>query len=49
MEDASRVEVLSGLSEGDMVIVGNRSSFRNGEKVEPKEVDSAPKKVEDKR
>jgi RND family efflux transporter MFP subunit len=49
MEDASRVEVLSGLSEGDMVIVGNRSSFRNGEKVEPKEVDSAPKKAEDKR
>jgi RND family efflux transporter MFP subunit len=49
MEDASRVEVLSGLSEGDMVIVGNRSSFRNGEKVEPKEVDSAPKKAEGKR
>jgi len=40
MEDARRVEVLSGLSQGDMVIVGNRSSFRNGQKVEPKEIES---------
>jgi RND family efflux transporter MFP subunit len=48
MEEASRVEVLSGLSEGDMVIVGNRSSFRNGEKVEPKEVGSTPRKAEGK-
>jgi RND family efflux transporter MFP subunit len=48
MEDASRVEVLSGLSEGDMVIVGNRSSFRTGEKVEPREVGTAPRKAEGK-
>jgi RND family efflux transporter MFP subunit len=48
MEDASRVEVLSGLSEGDMVIVGNRSSVRNGEKVEPREMGSMPGKVEGK-
>lgn len=48
MEDASRVEVLSGLSEGDLVIVGNRSSFRNGEKVEPRDVGSAPRKGEGK-
>jgi len=40
MEDARRVEVLSGLSQGDMVIVGNRSSFRTGQKVEPKEIES---------
>ena len=48
MEDASRVEVLSGLSEGDMVIVGNRSSFRSGEKVQPKDVQSGPEKAEGK-
>jgi RND family efflux transporter MFP subunit len=48
MEDASRIEVLSGLSEGDMVIVGNRSSVRNGEKVEPSEVGSVPGKAEGK-
>jgi len=30
--------VLSGLAEGDRVIVGNQSQFRNGEKVVPKEV-----------
>ncbi len=46
IEDAARVEVLSGLAEGDMVIVGNRSSFRSGEKVEPKEVKSAQGKAE---
>jgi RND family efflux transporter MFP subunit len=48
MEDASRVEVLSGLSEGDMVIVGNRSSVRNGEKVEPREMGPMPGRVEGK-
>ncbi len=48
MEDAARVEVLSGLSEGDMVIVGNRSSFRSGEKVQPKEVQAGPEKAEGK-
>lgn len=45
MEDAARVEVLSGLAEGDMVIVGNRSSFRSGEKVQPKEVQAGPEKT----
>lgn len=38
LQGKSRVEVLSGLNEGDRVIVGNRSQFRNGEKVQPKEV-----------
>lgn len=32
------VEVLSGLNEGDRVIIGNQSQFRNGEKVTAKEV-----------
>ena len=34
----SRVEVLSGLTDGERIIVGNQSQFRNGEKVVPKEV-----------
>src|SRR5215831_1436835 len=38
LEGKSRVEVRSGLIEGDRVVVGNRSQFRDGEKVEPKEV-----------
>jgi RND family efflux transporter MFP subunit len=38
LQGKSRVEVLSGLLEGDRVIVGNQSQFRNGEKVAPKEV-----------
>ncbi len=36
IEDADRVEVLSGLREGDRVIVGNLSSFQAGEAVNPK-------------
>ena len=36
LEDNSRVEVLSGLSEGDRVIIGNRSEFRSGQTVQPK-------------
>ena len=38
MAGQSRVEVLSGLVEGDRVVIGRRSQFRDGEKVEPKEV-----------
>jgi len=34
----SRVEVLSGLTEGDRIIVGSQSQFRSGENVVPKEV-----------
>lgn len=41
LEDNSRIEVLSGLSEGDRVIIGNRSQFRAGQKVQPKLI-SAP-------
>ncbi len=36
LEDPSRVEVLSGLAEGDRVIVGNFGSFQAGQVVEPK-------------
>jgi RND family efflux transporter MFP subunit len=34
----SRVEVLSGLTDGDRIIVGSQSQFRSGEKVVPKEI-----------
>jgi len=36
LEDPRRVEVLSGLAEGDRVIVGNFGSFQAGQVVEPK-------------
>lgn len=38
IQGKSRVEVLAGLNENDLVIVGNQSQFRSGEKVSPKEV-----------
>ena len=38
LEDSVRVEVLSGLTDNDRVIIGNRSQFRNGQKIQPKEV-----------
>ncbi|HAO81054.1 MAG TPA: efflux RND transporter periplasmic adaptor subunit [Verrucomicrobia subdivision 3 bacterium] len=36
LETADRYEVLSGLDEGDLVVIGNRSGFQAGQKVEPK-------------
>jgi RND family efflux transporter MFP subunit len=38
LETARRIEVLSGVSEGDLVFTGNRSQFRPGQKVRPKVV-----------
>jgi RND family efflux transporter MFP subunit len=38
LEDNIRVEVLSGLSDQDRVVIGNRSEFRNGQRIQPKEV-----------
>lgn len=38
VESNERVEVLTGLAENDRVIIGNRSEFRVGEKVQPKVV-----------
>jgi len=40
LEDSAGVEVLSGLSEGDLVVIGNRSQFRAGQKVQPKKVNT---------
>jgi hypothetical protein len=36
IETADKYEILSGLNEGDRVVVGNRAQFQAGEKVEPK-------------
>lgn len=41
VEGSNRVEILSGLSEKDQVVIGNRSEFRLGEKVQPRIVDEA--------
>jgi RND family efflux transporter MFP subunit len=37
IQGKSRVEVVSGLNESDRVVIGNRSRYHNGEKVQPKE------------
>jgi multidrug efflux pump subunit AcrA (membrane-fusion protein) len=34
----ARIEITSGLKEGDRVVVGSRSEFRNGMKVTPKDM-----------
>ena len=36
LETPDKYEVLSGLNEGDLVVVGNRAGFQAGQKVEPK-------------
>ncbi|MBI3470429.1 MAG: efflux RND transporter periplasmic adaptor subunit [Candidatus Solibacter usitatus] len=36
VEDADNVEVLSGVGQGDLVVIGNRSQLRPGQTVEPK-------------
>ncbi len=40
-EDNERVEVISGLNEGARIVIGNRSQFRAGQTVTPKEVSAA--------
>jgi len=39
VESSDRVEVVTGLAENDRVIIGNRSEFREGERVQPKVVE----------
>jgi RND family efflux transporter MFP subunit len=38
LEDDKHVEVLSGLTDGDRVVIGNRNEFHNGQKILPKDV-----------
>ena len=42
LEEPSRAEVISGLKEGDLVIVGGHGELHSGEKVATKEVQLAP-------
>ncbi len=46
LDDGSRVEVLAGLTENDRVIIGNRTEFRNGQKVAPKEATHSAEKAQ---
>jgi RND family efflux transporter MFP subunit len=43
IQNATDVEVLGGLRDGDLVVTGNRSSLRAGEQVRPKPIDIAAK------
>ena len=44
LEDEKHVEIVSGLSDGERVIIGNRSGFHNGQKIQPKELTGAAAK-----
>ncbi len=46
LEGATRVEVLSGLSLNDRVVIGNASDYHAGEKVQPKPFQEAAKSEE---
>ena len=35
LETPDKYEVLSGLNEGDLVVIGNRTQFQPGQKVDP--------------
>ena len=45
LEDSVRVEVLSGLTDKDRVVIGNRSQFRSGQKIQPKEIGPGASKL----
>jgi RND family efflux transporter MFP subunit len=45
VEDSARAEVLSGLADQDRVVIGNRSQFRNGQRIQPKEVSAGVAKT----
>jgi RND family efflux transporter MFP subunit len=41
LEGSTHVEVLSGLTEGERVVIGSRNEFRKGMKVIPKQIDAS--------
>lgn len=45
LEDDARVEVLSGLADQDRVIIGNRTQFRDGQRIQPREVATGTSKA----
>ncbi len=47
LEDSVRVEVLSGLTDNDRVVIGNRSQLRGGQKIQPKESNGGTSKSGD--
>jgi hypothetical protein len=40
LETPTRYEVIAGLKEGELVMMGSRSKVKPGQKVEPKEINS---------
>jgi hypothetical protein len=40
MEDSTNVEVLTGINEGERIVIGNRSQFRSGDHVQPTAVEA---------
>jgi hypothetical protein len=38
---STRVEVVSGLNDGERVVIGSRNEFRKGMKITPKEIDAS--------
>jgi RND family efflux transporter MFP subunit len=38
LEGSALIEVLSGLTDKDRVVIGNRSQFRDGQKIQPREI-----------
>jgi RND family efflux transporter MFP subunit len=40
MEDSTNVEIVSGIGEGERVVIGNRSQFRAGDRVQPRAVEA---------
>ncbi len=42
IETPDQVEILSGLNEGDLIVVGSRSQIRPGQTVQPKVIEEAP-------
>jgi RND family efflux transporter MFP subunit len=45
LEDSARVEVLSGLTDQDRMIIGNRSQFRAGQRIQAREVGAGASKA----
>jgi hypothetical protein len=42
MQTATDAEILSGVKEGEMVVIGDRGGLRTGQMVHPKIVEAAP-------